>query len=288
MITGLLFILPGFIGFILFVLLPVIISFILSFTKWNFLKGISSIKFVGLSNYINLFTDEWFLVSFKNNLIFTVVTIPILTCLGLIIAVVINKHIKLGGLIRLLLFIPYIASIVAVAAVWQMLLHPNFGPVNSFLRYLGFENVPGWLTSFEWSLPSIMLIYIWQQLGYFVIVFIAGLKTIPNDVYEAARIDGASELKMFFSITVPMVAPTTFFLVTMGIIGSFKVFDHIKILTNGGPGNSSSVMAFYIYRTAFEKFDIGYANTLAWALFVLVFVVTIIQYRLQKKYIDLL
>lgn len=287
-ITGIMFILPGFLGFMMFVFIPVIMSFILSFTEWNFLKGIKDITFVGFKNYINLFSDEWFIVSYKNNLLFTAVSIPILTVLGLITAVMINKYIKFGGLIRMLLFIPYIASIVAVAAVWQMLLHPNFGPINSFLRSIGVENLPGWLTSFKWSLPSIMFIYIWQQLGYFVVVFIAGLKSIPEDIYEAAKIDGASEIKQFFKITVPMISPTTFFLVTMGIIGSFKVFDHIKILTGGGPGNSSSVMSFYIYKTAFESFDIGYANTLAWALFLLVFIVTIVQWKLQKKYVNML
>lgn len=287
LITGILFILPGFAGFLFFVLLPVVISFFLSFTDWNFLKGFEAISFNGLENYFALFKDEWFITSFKNNLSFTLITIPILTCVGLVMAVVINKYIKLGGFIRLLIFIPYISSVVAVAAVWQMLLHPTFGPVNDILRMFGISNPPGWLTDFKWSLPSIMLIYIWQQLGYFVVVFIAGLKNIPNDIYEAAKIDGASELKQFFKITVPMIAPTTFFLVTMGIIGSFKVFDHIKILTNGGPGSSSSVMAFYIYRTAFEDFNVGYANTLAWALFVLVFAVTIIQWRLQKKYMDM-
>lgn len=286
-LIGILFILPGFLGFILFVLIPVIMSFGLSFTEWNFLKGISSIKFIGIKNFIELFKDEWFIISYKNNIIFTLISIPILTSLGLIMAVIINKYIKFGKFIRMLIFIPYIASIVAVAAVWQMLLHPTFGPVNNFLKSLGLVNVPGWLTSFKWSLPSIMFIYIWQQLGYFIVVFIAGLKNIPEEIYEAAKIDGASEINQFFKITIPMVAPTTFFLVTMGIIGSFKVFDHIKILTNGGPGNSSTVMAFYIYKTAFENFNIGYANTLAWALFLLVFIVTVIQWKLQKKYVDM-
>lgn len=286
-LVGILFILPGFIGFILFVLIPVIMSLGLSFTEWNFLKGISSIKFIGFKNYIELFKDEWFLVSYKNNVIFTLISIPLLTSIGLVMAVIINKYIRFSSFVRMLIFIPYIASIVAVAAVWQMLLHPTFGPINSFLKSLGVTNLPGWLTSFEWSLPSIMFIYIWQQLGYFIVVFIAGLKNIPEEIYEAAKIDGANEINQFFKITIPMVAPTTFFLVTMGIIGSFKVFDHIKILTSGGPSNSSSVMAFYIYKTAFENFNIGYANTLAWALFLLVFIVTIIQWKLQKKYVDM-
>lgn len=129
-----------------------------------------------------------------------------------------------------------------------------------------------------------MIIYIWQQVGYYTIVFMAGLKNIPEDVYEAARVDGASAVRQFFSITIPLVKPTTFFLTIMGIIGSFKVFDQISVLTQGGPGNSSSVMSFYVYRTAFEYFDMGYANTLAWALFLLIFLVTVVQWKLQDKF----
>ena len=163
-------------------------------------------------------------------------------------------------------------------------MQPSYGPINQFLRAIGISNPPKWLSDFKWSLPSIMLIYIWQQVGYYSVVFLAGLKSIPTDVYEAAEIDGAGPVRQFFSVTIPMVSPTTFFLVTMGIIGSFKVFDHISVLTQGGPGNSSSVMAFYVYRTAFEQFDMGYANALAWALFALVFLVTMIQYKAQRHF----
>ena len=204
--------------------------------------------------------------------------------LGLVAAAVINKYIYGGGAVRTMLFIPYIASVVAVCAVWMVLLQPSYGPVNQFLRMLGIENPPGWLADFKWSLPSIMIIYIWQQVGYYAIVFLAGLKGIPEDVYEAARVDGASSIRQFFSITIPLISPTTFFLTIMGIIGSFKVFDQISVLTQGGPGSSSSVMAYYVYRTAFEYFDMGYANTLAWALFALVFLVTLVQWKLQARF----
>lgn len=243
-----------------------------------------AIKFTGLSNYIRLFSDEWFINSYKNNIIFTAITVPVLIALGLVMASIINKHIWGGGAVRTMIFIPYIASVVAVCAVWMVLLQPSYGPINQFLRLLGVENPPGWLADFKWSLPSIMVIYIWQQVGYYSIVFLSGLKGIPEDVYEAARVDGASSIRQFFSITIPLISPTTFFLTIMGIIGSFKVFDQISVLTQGGPGSSSSVMAYYVYRTAFEYFDMGYANTLAWALFVLVFVVTLIQWKLQDRF----
>ena len=156
--------------------------------------------------------------------------------------------------------------------------------MNQFLQAMGIRNPPKWLVDFKWALPSVMVIYIWQQLGYYIIVFMAGLNGISKDVYEAAQIDGATGIRQFFSITVPLVAPTTFFLSVMGIIGSFKVFDQISVLTQGGPGNSTSVMAYYIYKTAFEEYKMGYANTLAWALFILIFIVTIVQWKFQDKF----
>lgn len=283
-LTGMGFILPSLLGFLIFTFIPVVISLGLSFTSWNFMEGLGGIKFNGLANYIRLFSDEWFINSYKNNIIFTAVTVPVLIALGMVMATIINKYIYGGGVVRTMIFIPYIASVVAVCTVWMVLLQPSYGPVNEFLRSIGIENPPGWLADFKWSLPSIMIIYVWQQVGYYSIVFLAGLKGLPEDVYEAARVDGASPIRQFFSLTVPLISPTTFFLTIMGIIGSFKVFDQISVLTQGGPGSSSSVMAYYVYRTAFDYFEMGYANTLAWALFVLVFLVTLVQWKMQAKF----
>lgn len=282
--TGMGFILPSLLGFLIFTFIPVVISLCLSFTSWNFMEGIEGIKFNGLANYIRLFSDEWFLNSYKNNIIFTAVTVPVLIALGLVMATIINKYIYGGGVVRTMIFIPYIASVVAVCTVWMVLLQPSYGPVNEFFRSIGIANPPGWLADFKWSLPSIMIIYVWQQVGYYSIVFLAGLKGLPEDVYEAAKVDGASSIRQFFSLTVPLISPTTFFLTIMGIIGSFKVFDQISVLTQGGPGSSSSVMAYYVYRTAFDYFEMGYANTLAWALFVLVFIVTLVYWKMQAKF----
>ena len=282
--TGMGFILPSLLGFLIFTFIPVVISLCRSFTSWNFMEGIEGIKFNGLANYIRLFSDEWFLNSYKNNIIFTAVTVPVLIALGLVMATIINKYIYGGGVVRTMIFIPYIASVVAVCTVWMVLLQPSYGPVNEFFRSIGIANPPGWLADFKWSLPSIMVIYVWQQVGYYSIVFLAGLKGLPEDVYEAAKVDGASSIRQFFSLTVPLISPTTFFLTIMGIIGSFKVFDQISVLTQGGPGSSSSVMAYYVYRTAFDYFEMGYANTLAWALFVLVFIVTLVQWKMQAKF----
>lgn len=282
--AGVLFILPSFLGFLIFTFVPVIMSLGLSFTDWNFLKGLEGIRFNGLENYVKLFSDDWFIRSFVNNILFTLVTIPVCLALGLIFANIINKYIMGKNVVKIMFFIPYIASVVAVCAVWQVLLQPSYGPINQFLNSIGIENPPKWLVDFKWALPSIMLIYIWQQVGYYIIVFMAGLNGISKEIYEAAQIDGASGIRQFFSITIPLVSPTTFFLSIMGIIGSFKVFDHISVLTDGGPGNATSVMAFYIYKTAFEDYKMGYANTLAWALFLLIFAVTIVQWKFQDRY----
>ena len=280
----LLLIMPSLIGFLVFTFVPVVISLFLSFCDWNFMKGFEGIEFIGLKNYIKLFSDDWFLASYKNNIMFTVVTVPTLIALGLVIATIMNKYIFGGGAVRTMFFIPYICSVVAVCSVWMVLFQPSYGPINQLLFKLGAKNPPKWLADYDWSLVSIMIVYIWQQVGYYAIVFLAAIKGVPGELYEAASLDGAGSVRSFFNVTVPMVAPTTFFLTIMGIIGSFKVFDQISVLTQGGPGNSSSVMAFYVYRTAFEYYDMGYANTLAWALFVLIFIVTMVQWKLQDKF----
>ena len=283
-VTGFLFILPGFVGFIAFILIPVAMSLGLSFTEWNFLKGWDGIHFNGLNNYMKLFSDSWFTRSLVNNLLYTGVTIPVLLILGLITAEIINHHCYMGNLIRVLIFIPYIASIVAVCTVWQVMLQPSYGPVNQFLMSLGIENPPRWLVDQKWAIWAIIFINIWTQLGYYVAVYMSGLRNVSRDLYEAAQIDGAGGIQQFWYITIPMVKPTTFFLATMGIINSFKVFDVVSVLTQGGPGNSTSVMAYYIYKTVFQEFKMGYACALAWALFVIIFLVTVFKWKFQSRF----
>ena len=256
----------------------------LSFTEWNFLKGWDGIHFNGLNNYMKLFSDSWFTRSLVNNLLYTGVTIPVLLILGLITAEIINHHCYMGNLIRVLIFIPYIASIVAVCTVWQVMLQPSYGPVNQFLMSLGIENPPRWLVDQKWAIWAIIFINIWTQLGYYVAVYMSGLRNVSRDLYEAAQIDGAGGIQQFWYITIPMVKPTTFFLATMGIISSFKVFDVVSVLTQGGPGNSTSVMAYYIYKTAFQEFKMGYACALAWALFIIIFLVTVFQWKFQSSF----
>lgn len=284
-ISGYLFILPSFLGFFIFFLFPVLFSLFLSLSKWNLAGGLSNIEFVGLKNFRSILNDIWFTDSMKNSLIFTAATVSIGVGISLVLAVILNKMVYFKNQLRVMLFLPYISSAVAVAIVWSIVLQPTYGPVNQFLRSIGMQNVPNWLADVHWALPALIAMYIWQNLGYNIVVYMAGLTAISGDLYEAAVIDGAGGLAKFFKITVPMVSPTTFFLVIMGIINSFKVFDQVQVLTQGGPGTSTTVLALYIYREAFQFYDMGLASAAAWAMFAIIFIVTIIQWIGQKRWV---
>lgn len=284
-ISGYLFILPSFLGFIVFFLFPVLFSLFLSLCKWNLSAGFGNIKFVGIENFRSILSDIWFTDSMKNSLIFTAATVIVGVGISLVLAVILNRMVYIKNTLRVMLFLPYISSAVAVAIVWSIVLQPTYGPVNQFLRSLGIENTPNWLADVHWALPALIAMYVWQNLGYNIVVYMAGLTAISADLYEAAVIDGAGGLAKFFKITVPMVSPTTFFLVIMGIINSFKVFDQVQVLTQGGPGTSTTVLALYIYREAFQFYDMGFASAAAWAMFVIIFIVTIIQWVGQKRWV---
>lgn len=284
-VSGLLFVLPSLLGFIIFFLFPVLFSLLLSFSKWDLASGFSSIKFVGIENYKDISTEVWFTDSMKNSLIFTAATVIIGISMSLALAVILNRMVYFKSALKVMFFIPYISSAVAVAIVWMVVLQPNYGPVNQLLRSAGIQHPPNWLTDIHWALPVLIAMYIWQNLGYNMVVYIAGLSAISRDLYEAADIDGANGLKKFTTITIPMVSPTTFFLVIIGIINSFKVFDQVQVLTQGGPGTSTTMLALYIYREAFQFYRMGYASAAAWLMFVIIFIVTIIQWRGQKKWV---
>ncbi len=283
-VAGYLFILPSYLGFAVFVLFPVVFSLVLSFTKWNFISGLDSIEFIGLRNFARLLRDEWFIDSMRNTLLYSFTTVPIGLAVSLVLAAVINKHVFAPNFAKMLLFLPYISSTVAIAVVWMVILHPTYGPVNSFLRSVGIDSPPRWFVDVNWALPSIIAMSIWRQLGYMVLVYIAGLKAISDDLYEAADIDGANIVQKFLKVTIPMVSPATFFLLIIGIIQSFRVFDEISVITQGGPARATTVLAFYMYRTAFEHYEMGYASAITWAMFVLIFAVTLIQWRGQKRF----
>jgi multiple sugar transport system permease protein len=277
------FLLPALVGFIAFIIIPFVSSLILSFTEWNFVSGLSGIKFIGLNNFKELFNDPWFKSSFTNNVVFSITVVPISLILGLIIAAIIQKYVYASNLIKVMIFMPYISSVVAVAIVWMVMLQPSYGPVNQFLGSMGIINLPKWLADIKWALPTLIIISIWQGIGYYVIIYIGGLNSIPKDLYESAKIDGATFWDKFFRISVPLVSPTTFFLAITGIIASFKVFDLISVLTDGGPGTSTTVVAYYMYKTAFRYQRMGYASAMASVVFLIIFIITILQWQGQKR-----
>lgn len=283
-VAGWLFILPSLIGLLAFCVLPVLFSVYISFTDWNFLSGLDKIKLSGIGNYINIFKDEYFIKSLWNSIIIAITTVPIGLILGLVIAYIIDNYCHFKNGFKVLLFIPYISSVVASAIVWGLVFHPSFGPINSLLQSLGIENTPKWFMDMKWSLPMIIAFTIWQNLGYHVVVYTAGLKNISTEIFEASSIDGATGFQKFFRIALPMVSPTTFFLTILGILGSFKTFDQIMVLTGGGPGDATTNIAIYIYKMAFEKYEMGLASAAAWIMFIIVFIITLIQWKNQDKF----
>lgn len=284
-LAGYLFVAPMMLGLIILTIIPTIITLVLSFTDWSFIAGIDKIRFIGFRNYAQLFKDDIFIISFKNNLILLLV-VPIQLILSLILAVIIDKFVYLKNLLKIIFFMPYISSIVAVAIVFQLLFHPSFGPINQTLRALGISDPPKWLADITYALPSVMIILVWVGIGFCLIIYLAALQSIPRDLYEAADIDGAGSFKKFRKITFPLVSPTTFFLLVSGLISSFKSFDIIKVLTDGGPAFSTSVITHYLYNTAFEGLKTGYASSMSWILLGCVLLITLIQLYGQKKWVN--
>jgi multiple sugar transport system permease protein len=284
-LMGYVFVGPTVIGLMVLTFFPIVASILLSLTNWNFVAGFNSVKFVGLDNYSNLFSDDIFLISLRNNIIFMLV-VPVTLAISLILAVIINKKVYGKDIFKIVYFMPYISSVVAVAIVFQVLFHPTYGPVNYMLTSIGVAKPPQWLADPSYALYSIMAIMAWIGVGYNLIIYIAGLQSIPKDLYEAAEIDGASSFRQFLSITLPMISPTTFFLLVTGIIGSFKAFDIIAVLTHGGPANSTSVMVYYLYDTAFTKLKTGYSSAIAVVLLICVLIITLIQWIGQRKWVN--
>jgi multiple sugar transport system permease protein len=284
-LAGFLFIGPMFIGLFVLTIIPTVLSLLLSFTDWSFIAGVDKIKFTGIQNYQLLMKDNVFLISLKNNLVLLLV-VPIQLILSLLIAVVIDKFVYFKSFFKIVFFMPYISSIVAVAIVFQLLFHPSYGPINQFLRALGVKNPPAWLGDIHYALPSVMIILIWVGIGFCLIVYLAALQSIPKDLYESADIDGAGPWTRFSRITFPLVSPTTFFLLVTGFISTFKSFDIIKVLTEGRPAYSTSVITYYLYTTAFENLKTGYASAIAWFLFGCVLIITLLQLYGQKKWVN--
>lgn len=282
-LTAYAFLAPNFIGFVAFTLIPILVACGLCFVKWDFANPL---EYVGMKNLLKLFRDDGFQISLWNSIYFTVVSVPLTIVCSLLLALLVHRKLQGIKLFRTLFFFPYISSMVAVAVVWNMLYHPTMGPINQFLRMIGIHNPPGWTSSVVWALPAVILMCVWKQVGYYMIIYLAGLQSIPEYLHEAATIDGANAWQRFRYVTLPMLTPSTFFICVLVIINSLKIFDPIVIMTDGGPGRATNTLVYYIYYQAFTLFKFGYASAIAMALLVIVLVSTIIQFRLESKWVN--
>ncbi len=281
-LIGYSFILPNLIGYAIFVFIPVIFSFVLSVMKWDGSR--TPMEFVGLSNFVQIFNDRIFVQSFFHTIQYALLTVLPTLVLALLLAVLLNHKLKGIAVFRTALYFPYIASIVAVGAVWNMLFQPDFGPINEFLRFIGISKPPRWVVDVKWAMVAISVVSVWKYMGYYMIVYLAALQGISGSLYEAAGIDGANGFQKLRYITIPMLTPTTFFVLIMLTIQCFKVFDLVYVMTGGGPGNATKTLVNYIYEKAFTSWEFGPASAGALVLFSVVLIVTLIQFAGEKKW----
>ena len=276
-LVGCAFILPALIGFSVFYLLPIFRAVEISFTDWNLLRPG---KWVGVSNYVKIWNDKNFWHAMKVTLLYVLYNIPLQTALALGIAVLADR-LSQSVVLRAVIVAPYLISNVVAAMVWLLMLDPLLGMTNEFIRWIGGTQVP-FLTSPDYALMSVAGISIWRHVGFTALLFYTGLKSIPQYLYEAARIEGASEWKQFRYITLPLLRPVMAFIMVTSVIGSFQVFDVIAVTTTGGPANSTRVILYYIFENAFRFNKMGYASALSVVLFALLIGVTLLQMRVMR------
>ncbi len=273
---------PFYIFLLIFVVLPIIFNIFFSFTNYN----LRDCDFVGLKNYVRLFSDGTFLISMKNTFVYTLFTLILNMVLGLGSALAINK--KLLGLkfFQTSFYMPYVMSMVGVSMIWLWMYDPSVGIFNQVMNFLGMP-IQQWLYDANLAMFCIILMSVWKSIGYFMVIYLAGLQGIPAYLYEAATLDGANAWKQFRNITLPMLQPITFFLFVTGIINCFKVFEQVQILTNGGPMNATTTIVHQIYNRGFIEFQLGYAATLAIVLLAVICIVTLLNFKYGKQGHDL-
>ena len=275
-------IMPAFAGIFIFTLIPVAGSFAISLSDWNL---ISPPKFVGLDNYLKLFSDPVFYNVLFLTAVYALVVVVFSIIIPLVLAVALNEKLKGITLLRTAYFLPVITPMIVVAIVWSWIFDPNNGILNFILIKCHLSNPPQWLFDKNWSLTAIIIVSIWKNIGYYMVIFLAGLQGIPVSLYEAADIDGATSPNKLLHITIPMLTPTIFFVCVMCTISSFQVFDLVYLMTGGGPENSSMVIVYWLYKNAFEFFKTGYASSIAYVLFIIILILTLIQWQLRKKWV---
>jgi len=278
--SALLFMLPSLVILTVFVFWPIVQAVLLSLYHWTFGSAVQ--EWAGLDNYQRLLPDPRVWNAFRNTLYYTIVTVPIGMAISLGLALVLNEKIPMRGLLRSAFFLPVIGSFAIIAIVWSFLFDPDIGLLAFWLKELGVP-VSGWLRDPDWAMPVVIFVSIWKNLGFYMVIFLAGLQGISENLYEAARVDGANGWQRFWRITLPLLRPTTLFVLVISVIAAFQVFDPVYVLTpGGGPLHSTETVVSYIYHQGIELIDISYASTIGVVLFVIVFVLTLIQLRILR------
>jgi multiple sugar transport system permease protein len=254
----------------------------MSFTRWEI---VSPPEWIGLGNYATMLQSDLFWKVFGNTFYYTLLSVPLSIVLSLALALLVHEKVRGITFFRTTYFLPVVSSTVAVAIVWSWLYHPEVGLINFLLRKALGVDGPRWLSDTDWAMPAMVVMSVWKGLGYNMVIFLAGLQNISEEYYEAARIDGAPAWRRFVNVTLPMLSPTTFFVLIINLIGSFQVFEQTYILTKGGPANATLTLSYYIYQNAFQFFKMGYAASMAYVLFAVILVVTLFQFRLQKRWV---
>lgn len=279
------FLAPALTAIFVFFFIPVISAFVISFTDFDIyaIGDYSKFRFTGLDNYIKLFDNPLFWKALKNTFFFVVVSGPLSIAVSLGAAILLNsKLVKFKGVFRLVYFMPVVTTLVAVSIVWRFIYHPEFGLLNYGLSFIGIDKID-WLGDPNWAMPSIIILSIWKNFGYNMIIFIAGLQNIPEELYEAAHIEGANAWQRFTKITLPMLAPTTIFITIITMIGYFQLFAEPYIMTQGGPLDSTLSIVLYMYQEGFRWWNMGYSSSIAFVLFVIILAGTLLQMWYQKK-----
>lgn len=281
--SGYLFILPWLLGLVLFTVGPMLFSLLLAFSRWDIITGVKSIEWVGLDNFKAIFQDELFYQSLKVTFVFALISVPLYQIFSLIAAMLLNMRTRGMKLFRLIYFMPSVIPAVAVSMMWVMIFNPEYGVLNRTLALVGIQG-PAWLQDPSYALGALIVMGIWG-IGNTIIIYLSGLQGVPEELYEAAELDGAGRFRRFFSITLPMISPTIFFNLIMGIIGGFQYFTQAFVMTNGGPLNSTLFYNLYLYNKAFQDYEMGYASALSWILFVIILVFTLLVIRSSSMWV---
>ncbi len=272
---GLVFILPALLGTFVFIIIPVAFSFGLSFMDWDL---INKAQFVGLKNYASIFTEPLFGKILLNTFVYAISTSIFAVIIPLVLACILNSKIRGSEFFKTVYFLPFVTPMIVIAVIWQWIFDPNIGILNHL-----FNLHINWLYDINFAMPAVIIVSVWKLIGYNMVIFLAGLSSLNQSLFEASKIDGANVFDTFRFVTVPLLSPTIFFVVVITCISSFQIFDLIYLMTQGGPLDSTNVLVYAIYKNAFEFFKIGKASAIAYVLFVIILALTAVQWQLRKK-----